>query len=395
TAVDNGDIPNVYQWRFGDGNVSNVKNPTHVYAVQGPYTVTLYTLKSGCIDSAKININTAHPINAAFSANGNKPDSACIGTAIDVDAFLSQPNGFLTYAWDWGDGNTTNTGFSTSSHNYSSPGIYTILLTVTDTLGCTDTMTRAVFIDDAPYVSFTTSDNEICVGESIFFKDTVAPFTSSFQWDFQDGTFVNNVHNPIRTFDLPGSVVVTLTGFYKVCPPTTHTENILIHAFPTVNLGEDTMMCPGLTGSLLLTANSSPAASFAWNTQETTNSILVTQPGHYWVKASEGDCATTDSIWVKQDCYLNIPNSFSPNGDGRNDYFLPRELLSSGVAVFHMNIYNRWGENIFNTTKIDGRGWDGKYNEVLQPLGVYVYVIDVVFKQGVKKSFTGNVTLVR
>jgi gliding motility-associated-like protein len=60
-----------------------------------------------------------------------------------------------------------------------------------------------------------------------------------------------------------------------------------------------------------------------------------------------------------------------------------------------MNIYNRWGENIFFTDKIDGRGWDGKYNGVPQPMGVYVYVIDVVYINNIKKSYKGNVTLVR
>ena len=60
-----------------------------------------------------------------------------------------------------------------------------------------------------------------------------------------------------------------------------------------------------------------------------------------------------------------------------------------------MNIYNRWGENIFSTEAIDGRGWDGKYNGKLQSLGVYVYVIDAEFINGVKKQYQGNVTLVR
>jgi gliding motility-associated-like protein len=113
------------------------------------------------------------------------------------------------------------------------------------------------------------------------------------------------------------------------------------------------------------------------------------------VKASNGECTTTDSITVKRDCYLNVPNSFSPNSDGLNDYFLPRELLSSGVVTFRMSIYNRWGEQIFTTTAIDGRGWDGKYNGQDQGQGVYVYVIDVSFINNVKKNFKGNVTLMR
>jgi gliding motility-associated-like protein len=98
---------------------------------------------------------------------------------------------------------------------------------------------------------------------------------------------------------------------------------------------------------------------------------------------------------VARDCYLNIPNAFSPNGDGLNDYFIPREILSSGVKTFRMNIYNRWGENIFTTEQIDGRGWDGKFNGKLQNMGVYVYLIDVEFINKVKKTYKGNVTLMR
>jgi gliding motility-associated-like protein len=100
-------------------------------------------------------------------------------------------------------------------------------------------------------------------------------------------------------------------------------------------------------------------------------------------------------LQILQDCYLNIPNSFSPNGDGLNDYFLPREILSSGLTVFRMSIYNRWGEKIYVTDKLDGRGWDGKYNNKPQPVGVFVYIIDAVFANGVRKNFTGNVTLLK
>jgi gliding motility-associated-like protein len=144
---------------------------------------------------------------------------------------------------------------------------------------------------------------------------------------------------------------------------------------------------------------SDPMASnvnqYLWSTGETSSSILINQPGYYWVRVNNGECAMTDSIWIKRDCYLNIPNSFSPNGDGLNDYFLPRELLSSGLTSFKMSIYNRWGEQIFTTTAIDGRGWDGKYNNVPQPQGVFVYVIDASFINNVKKTFKGNVTLMR
>ncbi len=172
------------------------------------------------------------------------------------------------------------------------------------------------------------------------------------------------------------------------------TKVIQVDAFPIVNIGKDTSICPGVTGSILIADVNNPGALYDWSTGESASSIVVTQPGTYWA-TSKGACAVTDSINVIRDCYLNIPNAFTPDGDGLNDYFLPRELLSSGVKTFKMDIYNRWGENIFTTTAIDGRGWDGKYNGVSQPMATYVYIIDVEFNNNLKKNYKGNVILVR
>ena len=92
---------------------------------------------------------------------------------------------------------------------------------------------------------------------------------------------------------------------------------------------------------------------------------------------------------------MNIPNVFSPNGDGLNDYFYPRSLLSSGLTSFKMDIYNRWGQLIFETTSTEGAGWDGRFNNTMQPGGVYVYIIDCSFKDGQHEHHQGNVTLLR
>lgn len=398
TAIDNGDTPDSYFWRFGDGATSNQQNPGHVYSTQGAYNVTLITSKNGCADSVTVNVNTIHPIDAKFTStgsNGAKIDSTCLGTPIAVDAFPSVPLAFLTFHWSWGDGTDTTTTTFTTSHNYANAGTYNILLTVTDNIGCTDTISRQVYVDSAPYAQFISSDDDVCVGETVFFTDSISSNTIAFQWDFQDGNLLSNIHNPSRTWDHAGVINVTLNGTYQICPASTYSQTITVHEFPKVNLEEDVLFCPNYNKSVLLDASASTAASFLWNTGATTPSILVTEPGHYWVMASEGSCTTTDSIWVKQDCYLSIPNSFSPDGDGLNDYFLPRELLSSGVTVFKMSIFNRWGEKLFNTLRLDGRGWDGKYNGKDQPMGAYVYLIDVAYKNGVKKSYSGNVTLVR
>jgi gliding motility-associated-like protein len=78
-----------------------------------------------------------------------------------------------------------------------------------------------------------------------------------------------------------------------------------------------------------------------------------------------------------------------------NDYFFPRTLLSRGLTEFSMHIYNRWGQEIFVSNTLDGRGWDGKLNDVPQPEGVYIFVIDATFKDGQHEHHQGNVSLLR
>ena len=164
---------------------------------------------------------------------------------------------------------------------------------------------------------------------------------------------------------------------------------------PLLNLGPDVEYCPGLTDPITLENIENPNEILEWSDGSTGPSLEVDGFGRFWAIATNNNCQTTDSIWVKRDCYLNIPNSFTPNGDGRNDYFIPRQLLSSGLKEFSMKIFNRWGELIFETDKIDGRGWDGKYGGKDQPNGVFVYLIDAQWNNNYRNSFKGNVTLLR
>jgi gliding motility-associated-like protein len=382
----------LYIWNFDDGTGSSVFSPTHVYSYQDTFRVRLIAVDNGCNDTMEALIDLRHPINAVFATNN---DSICLGVPTVVSS-NSSPLGFVTHHWDFGNGDTLNTGTTvTGSYTYGAAGTYVITLTITDTLGCTDTATQTVYVDQPGFADFTMSDNDLCVGDPVFFYDTLSPNSIGWRWNFGDGKVLSNVHNPVHTWADPGTYNVTLTAFYPICDSIQIAKNLVVNAYPSVNLGPDTAICPGLTGSILLTNLNNQGSIFQWSTGATASAITVTEGGRYWLTASNGECSTTDSIWIKRDCYLNIPNAFSPDGDGLNDWFLPRELLSSGLRAFKMNIYNRWGENIFTTDAIDGRGWDGKYNGKLQPMGVYVYVIEAEFINGVRKNYQGNVTLVR
>ncbi|MGI9190695.1 MAG: PKD domain-containing protein [Chitinophagaceae bacterium] len=383
-----GNTPSSYSWSFGDGNFSNIKDPLHIYVNQGVYNVKLVTTLNGCSDSSNVVININHPLDAKFKT----VDTACVGnvvTALDE----SVVTGIGLYQWNWGDGTINNS----SSHVYTQAGLYTIQLILTDPIGCQDSFSTQIYILNAPFGDFTISQTELCVGSPLIISDTFNLYTLNFSWSFGDGSVLNNVRNPTHTYDLPGNYTITLTAANGICPINTTQKSVRVISYPIVNLGADTSICPGVTSSLLLSnlVNAGGAFSNTWSNGSTASSIAVTESGLYWLRVSDGECATTDSMFIARDCYLNIPNAFSPDGDGLNDFFLPRDLLSSGLKTFNMSIYNRWGEKVFFANALDGRGWDGKYNGLPQSSGVYVYTIEVEFINKVKKMYNGNVTLMR
>jgi len=142
-------------------------------------------------------------------------------------------------------------------------------------------------------------------------------------------------------------------------------------------------------------------SSYLWNTGDSTESTVITVEGLYIVKMeSPVGCLGSDSVYVKlvsegiPDFEIYIPNAFSPNGDGVNDFF---QVMSNGLPIFkfQFSIFDRWGGEVFSSSGIEN-GWDGKKNGKDCPGGVYVYKI-VFSVDGVPGSQerVGTVMLVR
>ncbi|RQO30614.1 hypothetical protein DBR32_07720, partial [Taibaiella sp. KBW10] len=90
-----------------------------------------------------------------------------------------------------------------------------------------------------------------------------------------------------------------------------------------------------------------------------------------------------------------IPNAFSPNGDGRNDVFKPVLAIDRAYNLTDFKIFNRWGQVVYTTSNINA-GWDGtSFNGSLQPQDVYYYTLMIIFMDGTKQVFKGDVTLIR
>ncbi len=381
-----------YVWTFGDGTNSTETNPSHIYYLPGTYTVNLTITNTKCYDSIKESFSLNNLIRASFNA---APDSfACTGTLI---TFTNTSLGtLLRYVWSFGDG-ATDTNLNTS-HTYHNTGIYDVKLIVTNYIPCHDTAVMPFSVDSISSISINTTDSVICEGTYLTLKGIYTSIgNTGVIWTFGDGTAIQNVNPVEHGYNSAGNFIVTVKALYRACPDTSASREIRVYGHPSVYLGGDTTICPGSNGMVIgdKTNEANPIAHWLWNTGATTPYIPVVEPGEYYVTVSVDGCSTTDTIVVNNDCYLDIPNVFSPNGDGINDFFIPRPLMAKGLLTFKMQIYNRWGQLIFESNNIEGRGWDGNYNDVAQPEGVYIYLIDATFKDGEREHKQGNITLLR
>ncbi|MBS1772206.1 MAG: gliding motility-associated C-terminal domain-containing protein [Bacteroidetes bacterium] len=393
---------NIWYWDFGDGNTLSGTNPSihanplHVYTAQGTYNVKLKIANNRCADSLTKVVSLTHPLTADFSMDD---DSICQGDSIQFTNLSTfTPATIPTYEWFFKDGSPINTSFG-PKHIFNLYGVYNIDMVITDYMGCKRKATKVLVVDSIGSASFFT-DTVICAGQNIKFLGDYSTIGGTFaRWDFADGHTINDLFTIEHAFDKPGVFNVQLTAHYRVCPDTNYHQNIYVKPFPIVDAGPDTVMCPGGQPVMINTnvTAAGPGVKLLWNTEtkDTTGFIIAHHPGTYAVTANLDGCQSTDTVVVRKNCYIDIPNVFTPDGDGYNDYFLPRQLLSKNLTKFSMVIYNRWGQKVFETTTLDGRGWDGKFNDKPQPEGVYVYTIQASFANNTNENYTGNVTLIR
>ncbi|MFA6056816.1 MAG: gliding motility-associated C-terminal domain-containing protein [Taibaiella sp.] len=389
-----------YNQAVGGTGVTNapVINTTNGHTVSWYATQTI----DGC-ESERTQINVrVSAIGADFSLN---VDSLCISDSL-ITNNLSIGNDYINH-WDFGD------GFSyvhvNHTHLYDHPGVFTVTLALTNSDGCMDTARKSIWVSPLPDVEVTPDKYHLCTGDEVLFNLKYIEGFSLLTWDFGDGngSQQDNMSNSARrgdvstlqvqhAYDTEGIYFFTTTVYTPGCGLKERRDSVNVHPMPKVNLGSDTAIC--LHGSPIILKNEfEPVAEgkYIWSTGETTEEIKAKHHGDYSLTVNTPYCSNTDMVHIDKDCYIDIPNAFTPNGNGGNDYFFPRQLLSSSVSTFQMQILNRWGQLIFETRQKDGRGWDGRFNGSDQPAGVYIYLIKVSFANGASESYQGNVTLLR
>ncbi|MGA1864609.1 MAG: PKD domain-containing protein, partial [bacterium] len=209
----NGD-PITYNWNFGDGATSSSANPSHTYAQNGTYTVTL-TLNDGSSndsDTATVTVSDIDPV-VNFSAT---PTSGEAPLTVNFTATATSYDGITSYSWSFGDGGTDDGG--SPRHTFTASGTYTVSLNVTEQDGDRATNTKTnyilVSVSNTPPTAEANGPYTGTEGQAISFSSAGSgdvngdPIT--YNWNFGDGATSSSA-NPSHTYSQNGTYTVTLT----------------------------------------------------------------------------------------------------------------------------------------------------------------------------------------
>ena len=208
-----------YAWDFGDGTPIVVESDpitTHTYTNYGDFTVKLtVTDDDGLTDEKTLPLHVSqHPI-ASFTIS---PPDPLMHELVTFDASASTPDGgvLVSYAWDFGDGNTTTESDPIITHVYATYGTYSVTLNVTDSEGKWDTETQTITVENAPIAGFWWTPYYPQRGESVTFDASASTpdggILLTYAWDFGDGTPIVVEYDTIttHTYSLTGNYLVTL-----------------------------------------------------------------------------------------------------------------------------------------------------------------------------------------
>lgn len=311
---------------------------------------------------------------------------------------LQAPAGFSNYIWFSGDmTNQLGTGSSLEINNPVIGDSFSVVLLPFSYLGCRDTLRTKIKVGGEP-ITFNIIDSvEECKssGANITGNNIITAsspnLTITYHTNPQGTTFVQS---PTR-ITTPGTYyikAVNRSGCMIIKP-----IRVILHDNPQFNVADPPVISyPDYIDLSTIPDNPNLSYTF-WEDHTTTrplqNPTRIQTSGYYYIKAtSPMGCHSSKGVMVRVKPKIYVPNAFTPNSDGKNDVFMYK--ASGGIsAVDYFNVYNRWGQIIFSTTKAN-HGWDGKFKGKLQPAGTYVYVFKIRDWMGIEHTHQGVVTLI-
>jgi gliding motility-associated-like protein len=344
---------NAYLWQ--DSSTSPVLNATKT----GLYWVEVKNNINGCFKRDSIQV-TLKP-SPQFTLGNDI--TKCSGETATLTATTTGAN----YLW--------STGAVSNTLQVSQPGIYWVDVNLN---GCVKRDSVLATFNLTPVINLG-ADKTLCEGQTQLLDAQNAGATYLWQNGSTAQTFL---------VSQSGSYIVIVDKQNCIAKDTI---NIAYNLKPKFSLGADQFIC---TGNTIVLNPQLLNVSYLWQDGSINNTYTITKPGLYYLTAANNCGMLSDSVLISKGvCSLYIPNSFTPNGDSRNDIF--KASYGENVTEYQLQVFNRYGQIVFTTTD-KNKGWDGTYKGLAQPYGSYVWIIQ--YKTAINSNLQklqGTVLLLR
>jgi gliding motility-associated-like protein len=398
-----------YFWDFGVANLtndtSNLFQPTYTFPDTGIYKVKLIANPGKpCTDTLEKEIYAYPPFDVKFA----RPQKQCFKN----NSFTFLPQGSMvpqaTFLWDFGTKATplSSTVKNPTGIHFSEDGLHKIIL-YSKQFACRDTFIDTIEIVPRPKAKINNLPNTLCDPATVGFSNgTISKLPVNYYWTFSNG-FTSHQFEPSVVFSpagVYGAVLVVETD--SLCKDTSIASvmNITVTAKPkasfTLSTHEVSIFEPwinygsynnetGLNTTFYFGDGEFSKSIAGEHTYKNYGTYRITQ-----VVTNYAGCidSTSDMVRVLPEFRLWIPNTFTPDEDDRNEVFRPSTI---GASNYQLEIYDRWGKQIFKT--IDpSQGWNGAYRGEKCQQGVYTWRL--TFKNAVTEKselHLGHVTLLR
>jgi gliding motility-associated-like protein len=342
---------NVYQYRLAAAEGANIGSPD-CRVFSDPLTIT---------------------VNPYPQVPDIGSQSACEGSTLSI-----QVVGGVAYEWHGPGITPVNKNQNPLVFENITPAIQgNYSVDVTSAGGCTSSNTFPVTVNLKPVITVSNTET-ICKGNSVTISAS-APGATSYSWSPAAGLSDPTSKNPIASPTDTTTYTVTVRNANDCSDTKTITVNVLGN--PLANTGADKKIFEGQ--SVMLTGTAKNANVFNWTptTGLSDPHVLnpIATPGddityHLTVSSAQNCGEDTSSVFIKVYHKIVIPNAFSPNGDGHNDFWDIEALVTYPESL--LTVFNRYGQQVFKSIGY-AKPWKGTYNGAKLPSGTYYYIIDL------------------
>lgn len=342
-----------------------------------------------------ISVNVFPPLGIAATGT----DTICEGQSTVLSSIANGGNGGpYSYLWSNGSDSSSVNVFPTVTTTYS--------VSITD--NCTLTPATAVLpvvVNETPSIDISPMTEQGCMPLEVqFLNNSSYPQGTIFTWLFGDGQTTDSI-SPLHIYNTDGIYTVSVQA---ITPDNCVSSFIMSNSIEVYPLPVSSFSISPESISILhpeITISDSSLLSAIWfydfgdgKTSAFQNPTHIYQDtGRFTViqiVESEFGCRDTSNkeVIVEGAFTVYIPNAFTPNNDGSNDYFFANGY---GITELKMQIFNRWGNKVFETPSVSGR-WNGiDTSGKICPQGVYVYTAKIKDQYGIYHTYNGQVTLIR